>query len=81
MFLDPEQRTRAVAAWITSFSVGAAIGPLLGGLVLEFFWWGAAFLINVPVMLLLLIFGPRLLPEYRDPTAGGWTSGAPRFRS
>ena len=70
MFLDPEQRTRAVAVWITSFSVGAAIGPLLGGLVLEFFWWGAAFLINVPVMLLLLILGPRLLPEYKDPTAG-----------
>ncbi len=56
--------------WITSFSVGAAIGPLLGGLVLEFFWWGAAFLINVPVMLLLLILGPRLLPEYKDPNAG-----------
>ena len=70
MFLDPEQRTRAVAVWITSFSVGAAIGPLLGGLVLEFFWWGAAFLINVPVMLLLLILGPRLLPEYKDPAAG-----------
>ncbi len=70
MFLDPEQRTRAIAVWITSFSVGAAIGPLLGGLVLEFFWWGAAFLINVPVMVLLLILGPRLLPEYKDPNAG-----------
>lgn len=56
--------------WITSFSVGAAIGPLLGGLVLEFFWWGAVFLLAVPVMVLLLALGPRLLPEYRDPTAG-----------
>ena len=70
MFLDPDQRTRAIAVWITSFSVGAAIGPLLGGLVLEFFWWGAAFLINVPVMALLLILGPKLLPEYKDPNAG-----------
>jgi DHA2 family multidrug resistance protein-like MFS transporter len=70
MFLDPQQRTTAIAVWITSFSVGAAIGPLLGGLVLEFFWWGAAFLIAVPVMALLLILGPRLLPEYRDPEAG-----------
>jgi DHA2 family multidrug resistance protein-like MFS transporter len=70
MFLDPEQRTRAIAVWITSFSVGAAIGPLLGGLVLEFFWWGAAFLVNVPVMVLLLVLGPKLLPEYRDPNAG-----------
>jgi DHA2 family multidrug resistance protein-like MFS transporter len=70
MFLDPQQRTTAIAVWITSFSVGAAIGPLLGGLVLEFFWWGAAFLIAVPVMLLLLTLGPRLLPEYRDPRPG-----------
>jgi MFS transporter, DHA2 family, multidrug resistance protein len=70
MFLDDRQRTKAIAVWITSFSVGAAIGPLLGGLVLEFFWWGAAFLVNVPVMALLLILGPRLLPEYKDPNAG-----------
>src|SRR5688500_10143381 len=58
MFLDPKQRQTAIAVWITSFSVGAAIGPLLGGLVLEFFWWGAAFLLAVPVMVLLLILGP-----------------------
>jgi MFS transporter, DHA2 family, multidrug resistance protein len=70
MFLDPQQRTKAIAIWITSFSVGAAIGPLLGGLVLEFFWWGAAFLVAVPVMALLLILGPRILPEYKDPNAG-----------
>jgi DHA2 family multidrug resistance protein-like MFS transporter len=70
MFLDPHQRTTAVAVWITSFSVGAAIGPLLGGLVLEFFWWGAVFLLAVPVMAVLLILAPRLLPEYRDPDAG-----------
>jgi DHA2 family multidrug resistance protein-like MFS transporter len=70
MFLDPRQRTTAIAVWITSFSVGAAIGPLLGGLVLEFFWWGAAFLLAVPVMALLLVLGPRLLPEYRDPNPG-----------
>jgi MFS transporter, DHA2 family, multidrug resistance protein len=70
MFLDHEERTRAIAIWITSFSVGAAVGPLLGGLVLEFFWWGAAFLVNVPVMALLLFLGPRLLPEYKDPDAG-----------
>ncbi len=70
MFLDPRQRTTAIAVWITSFSVGAAIGPLLGGVVLEFFWWGSAFLLAVPVMALLLVLGPRLLPEYRDPNPG-----------
>jgi DHA2 family multidrug resistance protein-like MFS transporter len=70
MFLDPRQRTTAIGIWITSFSVGGAIGPLIGGVLLEVFWWGSVFLIGVPVMILLLIVGPRLLPEYRDPAAG-----------
>jgi MFS transporter, DHA2 family, multidrug resistance protein len=70
MFLDPRQRTFAIGVWATSFSVGAAIGPLLGGVLLEFFWWGSVFLLAVPVMALLLVLGPRLLPEFRDPDAG-----------
>jgi DHA2 family multidrug resistance protein-like MFS transporter len=70
MFLDPRQRTVAIAVWVTSFSVGGAIGPLLGGLLLEWFWWGSVFLLAVPVMALLLVLGPLLLPEYRDPNAG-----------
>jgi MFS transporter, DHA2 family, multidrug resistance protein len=70
MFLDPGQRTFAIGVWVTSYSVGGAIGPLIGGVVLEYFWWGAVFLIGVPVMLLLLAVGPVLLPEYRDPEAG-----------
>src|SRR5688500_14228560 len=70
MFLDPRQRTQAIGIWITSFSVGGAIGPLAGGVVLEFFWWGAVFLLAVPVMAFLLVLGPRFLPEYRDPDAG-----------
>ncbi len=70
MFLDPQERTAAIGIWATSFSVGAALGPLLGGFLLEAFWWGAVFLLAVPVMLLLLVLGPRLLPEFRDPNAG-----------
>lgn len=70
MFHDPRQRSTAIGIWITSFSAGAAIGPILGGVVLEYFWWGAVFLLNVPVMVALLVLGPRLLPEYRDPNAG-----------
>jgi DHA2 family multidrug resistance protein-like MFS transporter len=70
MFLDPKQRTFAVGVWIASFSAGGAIGPLIGGALLQFFWWGSVFLINLPVMLLLLAVGPRLLPEFRDPQAG-----------
>ncbi|MDQ3958004.1 MAG: MFS transporter [Actinomycetota bacterium] len=70
MFLDPRQRTTAIGIWGTSFAVGGAGGPLVGGVLLEFFWWGSVFLVNVPVMALLLVLGPRLLPEFRDPGAG-----------
>ena len=70
MFLDPDQRAFAIGVWATSFSAGAAIGPLAGGLLLEFFWWGSVFLLAVPVMALLLVLGPVLLPEFRDPEAG-----------
>ena len=67
MFLDPQERTFAVGVWIASFWAGGAQSPMLGGLLLEHFWWGSVFLVNVPVMLVLLAVGPRLLPEYRDP--------------
>ena len=68
MFADQRQRTVAISVWVTSFSAGAAIGPVVGGMLLERFWWGAVFLVAVPVMVLLLIVGPFLLPEFRDPT-------------
>src|SRR5688572_31378869 len=55
MFLDPRQRTVAISVWIMSYSLGGALGPIIGGLMLEFFWWGSVFLISVPVMVLLLI--------------------------
>jgi MFS transporter, DHA2 family, multidrug resistance protein len=69
MFLDPRQRTVAIGVWITSYSVGGAIGPLLGGVMLQHFWWGSVFLLAVPVMALLLVVGPVLLPEFRAETA------------
>ena len=70
MFHDPHQRTVAIGVWIMSYSLGGAIGPLLGGVLLEFFWWGSVFLLAVPVMAMLLVLGPLLLPEFRDPDAG-----------
>jgi MFS transporter, DHA2 family, multidrug resistance protein len=76
MFLNAKQRTVAIGIWVASYSAGGAIGPLIGGLMLEHFWWGSVFLIAVPVMVLLLILGPILLPEYKDPAAGmlDWAS-------
>jgi len=70
MFRDPRQRQVAIGVWITGFSAGGAVGPVLGGVLLERFWWGSVFLLAVPVMALLLALGPRLLSEYRDPNAG-----------
>src|ERR687892_1924589 len=70
MFLDDSERTRAISIWGTSFAAGGAVGPLIGGVLLEHFWWGSVFLINVPVMALLLTLGPKLLPEFRDTEAG-----------
>ena len=70
MFQDPGERARAIAVWISAFSAGSAIGPIVGGVLLEYFWWGSVFLIALPVMGLLLVLGPIVLPEYRDPKAG-----------
>jgi len=70
MFLDPDERAFAIGIWVAGFSAGAAIGPVFGGLILAHFWWGAVFLINVPVMVMLLVIGPLVLPEFRDPNAG-----------
>ncbi|GAB2479774.1 MFS transporter [Promicromonospora xylanilytica] len=67
MFLDRQQRRYAMAVWAAMASAGAAVGPILGGWVIETFSWQAAFLLNIPVMLLLLILGPILLPESRNP--------------
>jgi MFS transporter, DHA2 family, multidrug resistance protein len=70
MFRDERERTFAVSIWVASFSFGGAIGPAIGGLILAHFWWGAVFLAPIPVMLLLLLLGPVLLPEHKNPNAG-----------
>src|SRR5512138_2139824 len=69
MFLDARERTTAIGVWIGCFSAGGVVGPLIGGILLEYFWWGSVFLLAVPIMALLLVLAPMLLPEYRDPNA------------
>ena len=69
IFKDPQQRALGFGIWATMFGVGYALGPVVGGFLLELFWWGAAFLVAIPVVLLLLILSPSLLPEYRAPNS------------
>jgi len=66
MFNDQHQRNTALSIWLSCFLVGMIIGPLVGGLVLQSWSWTTVFLLGVPVMILLLIAGPFLLPEYRE---------------
>jgi len=70
MFRDTGQRGLAISLWMVCFMAGMTVGPLVGGFMLEHFWWGSVFLLGVPVMVLLLATAPFLLPEYRDPHAG-----------
>jgi DHA2 family multidrug resistance protein-like MFS transporter len=69
MFHDEAERTTAISIWATGFAAGGVAGPLVGGVLLAHFSWSAIFLVPVPVMGLLLVIGPRLLPEFRDPGA------------
>lgn len=70
IFTERRQRQTAIAVWTAAFAAGAGLGPLLGGFLLEHLWWGSVFLVNVPLMLALLVAGPRVLPESRDPRPG-----------
>ncbi|ASR36008.1 MFS transporter [Prauserella marina] len=77
LFPDERQRRVAVGAWTTAFTGGAVAGPIVGGILLENFWWGSVFLINIPVMLMLLLVVPFLVPESaRSSHAGFDLAGA-----
>ena len=70
MFHDEKQRGTAIAIWTATLTLGISVGPILSGFLLEHFWWGSVFLINAPVMVLLLILAPALVPEFRHPGRG-----------
>ncbi|GAA4660630.1 MFS transporter [Gordonia humi] len=68
MFPNPAARARAIGVWTAAFAGGAAVGPIVGGVLLQHFWWGSVFLVNFPVLVILLAVGPFLLPEHRVTT-------------
>ena len=70
MFRDDRERTLAVSVWVASFSFGGAVGPVVGGLLLSHFGWGAVFLVPIPITVLVLAAGPALLPEHRSSSTG-----------
>ncbi|MEO3891360.1 MFS transporter [Nonomuraea sp. B5E05] len=72
MFTDPAERARALGVWAAMAAVGAALGPILAGLLLEHFSWHSAFLVNVPIMAAAIAAGLFLLPESRNPAPGRW---------
>ncbi|MCI3275843.1 MFS transporter [Streptomyces cylindrosporus] len=72
LFHDPRERSLAVGIWGATASAGTAIGPIAGGFLLEHFWWGSVFLINLPVMAVLVAVGIKLLPESKNPDPGPW---------
>ncbi|MET7693745.1 MFS transporter [Streptomyces sp. NPDC005483] len=72
LFHDPRERSLAVGIWGATASAGTAVGPIVGGFLLEHFWWGSVFLINLPVMAVLVLVGIKFLPESRNPAPGPW---------
>ncbi len=70
IFSDASARRLAIALWASCFTAGSALGPIVGGALLQHFHWGAVFLIAVPILLPLLVLAPRLVPESRDPHPG-----------
>ncbi|WP_406311423.1 MFS transporter [Streptosporangium sp. NBC_01639] len=70
MFADVRQRAVAIGVWATMFALGMAVGPVVGGALVDTFWWGAAFLLAVPIAVVVLAGARTLLPEYADPQAG-----------
>ncbi|WP_433497385.1 DHA2 family efflux MFS transporter permease subunit [Sphaerimonospora sp. CA-214678] len=70
VFTDPRERTTAIGIWSSITALGFALGPVVGGVLLDRFWWGSAFLVNLPVVALIVVAGLAVLPESRNPRPG-----------
>jgi DHA2 family multidrug resistance protein-like MFS transporter len=67
---EPRERGRAIGVWAGAVGLGVAIGPIVGGLLLEHFWWGSVFIINVPIVIAGIVAVAVIVPESRDPRPG-----------
>jgi EmrB/QacA subfamily drug resistance transporter len=78
VFTDTRERTTAIGIWAATAGLGVALGPVVGGFLLDHFWWGSIFIVNVPLTAIAAVAGLRLLPESRDPVARrvDWTGAA-----
>ena len=78
VFTDTRERAMAIGIWAATAGLGVALGPVVGGVLLDHFWWGSIFIVNVPLVAIAVVAGFRLLPESRDPVARrlDWTGAA-----
>lgn len=68
VFTDPRERGKAIGVWAGVSALGIGLGPITGGVLLEHFWWGSIFIVNVPIVIIGLVLGYMLIPESKDPT-------------
>jgi EmrB/QacA subfamily drug resistance transporter len=78
VFTDTRERAMAIGIWAATAGLGVALGPVVGGLLLDHFWWGSIFIVNVPLCVLAIVVGRKVIPESRDPAARriDWTGAA-----
>lgn len=72
VFTDSKERTFAIGLWTAAHSLGASLGPVVGGFLVEHFWWGSVFLVNVPIVLIVTVVGVAVIPESKNPVPRTW---------
>ncbi|MGY4708822.1 MFS transporter [Mycolicibacterium sp. CBM1] len=72
VFTDDKERMFAIGLWTAAHSIGASLGPLIGGFLVEHYWWGSVFLVNVPIVVAVAVAGFIVIPESKNPAPPRW---------